>query len=104
MYSVFDSVRVNQMLECVPAISDRLRVVHLARTHTAHRHHVAQLRILLEVWDRDRCQVNDLDLLDDVDIQHVHLQLSLHLPLLDRLLLLASVVLEDTFECEFSRV
>lgn len=61
------------MLKCVPAICDRLRVVNLVLTHVTHCDYIPHLSVLLEGRDRDRGQVDSQNLLNNVDIQHVHL-------------------------------
>jgi hypothetical protein len=92
------------MLKRVPTISNRLRVVNFTFTHMSHSDHVPHLSILLEVRDSDCCQVDRQNLLDNVDIQHVHLQLRLDLALLDRLLFFAGFILEQSSKREFARV
>jgi len=102
--SIFDSESIDEALERIPALSDRLRIMYLRVAHVAHCDHIAALGVALEVGDRHRRQVNCQDLLDHVVVYTVHFHFGLDVSLLDRLLLLASLVFEDAAESELAGI
>ena len=95
---------MDRFLEVSPAVESILCVAYFGICHATHGPNVRLRSLLFIGWDCHSRQVNGQVVLDNVIVDHVHLELLLQFTLSYRCCLLLLLVFEHGLEGEFVRI